>query len=205
MTGGAGSGWLPLVAVLPAVAGGGANRRLTLVALTKRQATAKGAVAPVRSAVQVVRRPWRSRWQAATCRCRRIDQVRAGDVPVIVTAIGTVTAARSARRAQRVDGLLQSVSFPRGAAGACRGRDRADRPLPFQAALQQAQGQLAGRSGAALIRRASTRATRSCWSRTASHDSRWRRRRHWSSSRRHLCRPTGRRSPRRQPQRRLPR
>lgn len=72
-----------------------------------------------------------------------IDQVRVSDVPVIVSAIGTVTARSTAAARARVDGLLQSVSFREGQlvrAGEVVARID---PLPFQAALQSAQGQLA--------------------------------------------------------------
>ena len=72
-----------------------------------------------------------------------IDQVRVSDVPVIVTAIGTVSARSTAAARARVDGLLQSVSFREGQlvrAGEVMARID---PLPFQAALQSAQGQLA--------------------------------------------------------------
>lgn len=72
-----------------------------------------------------------------------IDQVRVSEVPVIVTAIGTVTARSTAAARARVDGLLQTVSFREGhlvRAGEVMARID---PLPFQAALQSAQGQLA--------------------------------------------------------------
>lgn len=72
-----------------------------------------------------------------------IDQVRVSEVPVIVTAIGTVTARATAAARARVDGLLQSVSFREGQlvrAGEVIARID---PLPFQAVLQSAQGQLA--------------------------------------------------------------
>ena len=72
-----------------------------------------------------------------------IDQVRAGDVPVIVTAIGTVTARSTAAARARVDGLLQSVSFREGQFVRAGDVIAQIDPLPFQAALQQAQGQLA--------------------------------------------------------------
>ena len=72
-----------------------------------------------------------------------IDQVRAGDVPVIVTAIGTVTARATAAARPRVDGLLQSVSFREGQVVRAGDVIAQIDPLPFQAALQQAQGQLA--------------------------------------------------------------
>ena len=72
-----------------------------------------------------------------------IDQVRAGDVPVIVTAIGTVTARSTAAARARVDGLLQSVSFREGQLVRAGDVIAQIDPLPFQAALQQAQGQLA--------------------------------------------------------------
>ncbi len=72
-----------------------------------------------------------------------IDQVRASEVPVIVTAIGTVTARATAAARARVDGLLQSVLFREGQqvrAGEVIARID---PLPYKAALQSAQGQLA--------------------------------------------------------------
>ena len=72
-----------------------------------------------------------------------IDQVRVSEVPVIVTAIGTVTARSTAAARARVDGLLLTASFREGQlvrAGDVIGRID---PLPFQAALQSAQGQLA--------------------------------------------------------------
>ncbi len=72
-----------------------------------------------------------------------IDQVRVSEVPVIVTAIGTVTARGTAAARARVDGLLQSVLFREGQlvrAGEVIARID---PLPFQAVLQSAQGQLA--------------------------------------------------------------
>jgi len=72
-----------------------------------------------------------------------IDQVRAGDVPVIVTAIGTVTARSTAAARARVDGLLQSVSFREGQLVRAGDVIAQIDSLPFQAALQQAQGQLA--------------------------------------------------------------
>ena len=72
-----------------------------------------------------------------------IDQVRAGDVPVIVTAIGTVTARSTAAARARVDGLLQSVSFREGQLVRAGDVIAQIDALPYQAALQQALGQLA--------------------------------------------------------------
>ena len=72
-----------------------------------------------------------------------IDQVRAGDVPVMVTAIGTVTARSTAAARARVDGLLQSVSFREGQLVRAGDVIAQIDPLPFQATLQQALGQLA--------------------------------------------------------------
>lgn len=72
-----------------------------------------------------------------------IDLVRVSEVPVIISAIGTVTARSTAAARARVDGLLQTVSFREGQlvrAGDVIGRID---PLPFQAVLQSAQGQLA--------------------------------------------------------------
>jgi len=72
-----------------------------------------------------------------------IDQVRASEVPVIVNAIGTVTARSTAAARARVDGLLQSVSFKEGQLVRAGEVIALIDPLPFRAALQQAQGQMA--------------------------------------------------------------
>ena len=90
-----------------------------------------------------------------------IDQVRVSDVPVILTAIGTVTARATAAARARVDGLLQSVLFREGQlvrAGEVIARIDA---LPFQAVLQSAQGQLA-KDQAQTSSKRSTRSRRFC-------------------------------------------
>jgi multidrug efflux system membrane fusion protein len=66
-----------------------------------------------------------------------------GDVNVVQTALGTVTAARTATVRPRVDGLLQKVSFTDGQT-VHPGEVLAEiDPAPFQVALEQAEGQLA--------------------------------------------------------------
>jgi multidrug efflux system membrane fusion protein len=68
---------------------------------------------------------------------------RIGDIHVIQSSIGTVTATRTATVRPRVDGLLQSVLFTEGqqiAAGAALAQID---PAPFEVALSQAEGQLA--------------------------------------------------------------
>ncbi len=72
-----------------------------------------------------------------------VAAARIGDVNVVQTALGTVTALRTVTVKPRVDGLLQSVSFTEGQfvkAGDTLAQIDA---LPFQVALNQAEGQLA--------------------------------------------------------------
>jgi multidrug efflux system membrane fusion protein len=68
---------------------------------------------------------------------------RTGDVNVVQTALGTVTAARTAIVRPRVDGLLRSISFNDGQL-VKQGQVLAEiDPAPFQVALEQAEGQYA--------------------------------------------------------------
>jgi multidrug efflux system membrane fusion protein len=68
---------------------------------------------------------------------------KVGDVNVVQTALGTVTAARTATVRPRVDGLLQKVSFTDGQT-VHAGQVLAEiDPAPFQVALEQVEGQLA--------------------------------------------------------------
>lgn len=71
------------------------------------------------------------------------DQVRVQDVPVVITALGTVTPTRQVTVHPRVDGLLQAVHFKEGAL-VTEGSALANiDPRPFAAALATAKGQLA--------------------------------------------------------------
>ena len=71
-----------------------------------------------------------------------IGQVRLGDAPVTITALGTVTARQQATVRPRVDGLLLAVDFSEGTV--VKAGDTLARidPRPFEAALAVAQGQL---------------------------------------------------------------
>ena len=67
---------------------------------------------------------------------------RSGDIHVVLSAIGTVIASRTATVRNRVDGLLQEVRFREGdtvKAGTVLAQID---PKPFEVALSQAQGQL---------------------------------------------------------------
>ena len=66
-----------------------------------------------------------------------------GDVNVVQTALGTVTAARTATVRPRVDGLLQNIAFTDGQL-VKPGQVLAEiDPAPFSVALEQVEGQLA--------------------------------------------------------------
>src|SRR5690242_17170298 len=68
---------------------------------------------------------------------------RIADVNVVQTALGTVTAARTATVRPRVDGLLQNIAFTDGQL-VKPGQVLAEiDPAPFSVALEQAEGQLA--------------------------------------------------------------
>jgi membrane fusion protein, multidrug efflux system len=68
---------------------------------------------------------------------------RVGDINIVQTGLGTVTALRTVTVRPRVDGLLQSVSFIEGQV-VKEGETLAQiDALPFQVALNQAEGQLA--------------------------------------------------------------
>ena len=66
---------------------------------------------------------------------------RTGDVNVIQTSIGTVTAIRTATVKPRVDGLLQNVLFTEGQQVAAGSPLAQIDPAPFEVALEQAEGQ----------------------------------------------------------------
>ena len=68
---------------------------------------------------------------------------RVGDVNVVQTALGTVTALRTATVRPRVDGLLQNVAFTEGQLVAPGATLAQIDPVPFQVQLAQAEGQLA--------------------------------------------------------------
>jgi membrane fusion protein, multidrug efflux system len=68
---------------------------------------------------------------------------RNGDINVVQTALGTVTALKTATVKPRVDGLLLSVQFTEGQVVKAGDMLAQIDPVPLQVALAQAQGQLA--------------------------------------------------------------
>src|SRR5690349_14083740 len=68
---------------------------------------------------------------------------KTGDIHVVQTSIGTVTALRVATVRPRVDGLLQSVEFIEGQQVAAGTPLAHIDPAPFRVALSQVEGQLA--------------------------------------------------------------
>ncbi len=68
---------------------------------------------------------------------------RIGDVNIVQTALGTVTALRTVTVHPRVDGQLQSVLFTEGQLVKAGDVLAQIDPAPFQVALEQAEGQLA--------------------------------------------------------------
>lgn len=72
----------------------------------------------------------------------RTAQVERGEVPVILNALGTVTARHQALVRPRVDGLLQSVAFIEGAEVKAGDTLATIDPRPFAASLAVARGQL---------------------------------------------------------------
>ncbi len=68
---------------------------------------------------------------------------RMGDVDIVQTALGTVTALRTVTVRPRVDGQLQSVLFTEGQLVKAGEALAQIDPVPFQVALEQAEGQLA--------------------------------------------------------------
>ena len=68
---------------------------------------------------------------------------KTGDLNVVQTALGTVTALRTATVKTRADGLLQSVSFKEGDLVVEGARLAKIDPAPYAVALEQAEGQLA--------------------------------------------------------------
>jgi len=68
---------------------------------------------------------------------------RVGDVNVVQTALGTVSASRTVTVHPRVDGLLQSIAFSDGQLVKAGDVLAQIDPAPFQVALEQSEGQLA--------------------------------------------------------------
>ena len=68
---------------------------------------------------------------------------RQGDINIVQTALGTVTASRTVTVKPRVDGQLQSVTFNEGQLARQGDLLAQIDPVPFQVALSQAEGQLA--------------------------------------------------------------
>jgi len=68
--------------------------------------------------------------------------VQRGDIEVIITALGTVTARNTATVKPRVDGLLQRITFHEGQMVKAGELLAEIDPRPFQALLDQAHGQL---------------------------------------------------------------
>jgi multidrug efflux system membrane fusion protein len=68
---------------------------------------------------------------------------RTGDINLIQTALGTVTALRTVTVKPRVDGLLQSLAFKEGTLVHAGDALAQIDPAPFQVALDQAEGTLA--------------------------------------------------------------
>ena len=72
-----------------------------------------------------------------------VAAARIGDVHIIQTALGTVTALRTVTVKPRVDGQLQSVAFSEGQIVKEGDLIAQIDPVPFQVALSQVEGQLA--------------------------------------------------------------
>ena len=68
--------------------------------------------------------------------------VQRGDIEVIITALGTVTARNTATVKPRIDGLLQRIAFHEGQTVKAGELLAEIDPRPFQALLDQANGQL---------------------------------------------------------------
>jgi multidrug efflux pump subunit AcrA (membrane-fusion protein) len=110
------------------------------------------------------------------------------DVPVRLSALGSVVAFNSVTVRPRVDGQLMRVMFREGQFVRSGDLLAEIDPRPFEVQLQQAEGQLA-RDQAQLANAGSTSpATRRCSTRTRSHDRTSMRRRRPSRS----CRPQSR-------------
>jgi multidrug efflux system membrane fusion protein len=72
-----------------------------------------------------------------------VAEAKTGDMNIVQTALGTVTATRTATVKPRVDGLLQNVTFTEGQFVKAGDVLAQIDPAPFQVALAQAEGQLA--------------------------------------------------------------
>jgi multidrug efflux system membrane fusion protein len=72
-----------------------------------------------------------------------VATARLGDVNIVQTALGTVTALRTVTVRPRVDGMLQSVAFTEGQIVKAGDLIAQIDPVPFQVQLAQAEGQLA--------------------------------------------------------------
>jgi len=68
---------------------------------------------------------------------------RAGDINIVQTGLGTVTALRTVILKPRVDGQLKSIDFTEGQLVKAGDTLAQIDPVPFQVALSQAEGQLA--------------------------------------------------------------
>ena len=72
-----------------------------------------------------------------------VAAAKTGDLDVIQAALGTVTALRTVTVKTRADGMLESVQFAEGQTVKAGDTLAKIDPLPYQVALEQAEGQLA--------------------------------------------------------------
>ena len=113
---------------------GGEDKPATADA-AKAQGAAPGAGAPGKGARSGTGDPNRPQPVAAVV-------AKGGDINVVQTALGTVTALKTATVKPRVDGLLLAVQFTEGQMVKAGDLLAQIDPVPFQVALAQAQGQL---------------------------------------------------------------